>query len=238
MFEYVENLNLDWHEGRVKRTVTDHIQIHHTVGDYDTPERWTALHNKRVASSDYRGIEYSFGINSEGRVFEGRGLEYKHGGVMNSLTNNANDRSVSVVFIGDMRKPELPSDKQMQAGVILVRDLLAYYKLAITDVYGHNEIKPYRPGDSRYTLCPVIDMDDFRLRLDAGITFPSGYYYGGASYVNLRTAPDTLGTIIGRVNKNDDVIVLDIDGGWAEVIKHNDVPMKRGYCISTWLKRR
>ena len=172
MFEYIKNLNLDWHEGRDKRAITDHIQIHHTVGDYTTAERLIALHNKRVASPDYRGIEYSIGVSPDGTVYELRGLEYKHGAIKNSLTKNvagigAADRSVSVVLLGDMRDDDLPTEAQMAATVRLVRDLLVYYKLQPDCVYGHNEIPPYGKGQGHYTECPVINMNDFRTRLSA-----------------------------------------------------------------------
>lgn len=170
MFEYVINLGLDWHEGRDKRKLTDHIQLHHTVGNYTTRERFIDLHNKRVASPDYRGIEYSFGIAPNGDIFEGRGLEYKHGAIKNSLTKNtagtgAADRSVSIALLGDMRDAGMPTQAQLTSAVRFVRDLLTYYHLKSTDVYGHNEIKPYGKGQGYYTECPVIDMNAFRALL-------------------------------------------------------------------------
>lgn len=64
--------------------------------------------------------------------------------------------------------------------------------------------------------------------------YPDMYYYGGATYVNLRTEPE--GTIIGRVNKGDRVLVLSMKDGWAEVIKKESRYL-RGYCASGRLKK-
>ena len=61
------------------------------------------------------------------------------------------------------------------------------------------------------------------------------YAYKGASYVNLRDAPN--GKDIGDVNAGDEVLVLQIKDGWAEAIKINDTPVLRGWCIDTYLRR-
>ena len=178
MFEYVKNVpGMTWPEGRSKRDKTDHIQLHHTVGDYTTAAKLIALHNKRVADPGYRGIEYSFGIAPDGTVYELRGLEYKHGAIKNSRTKDTNgvgaaDRSVSVVLLGDMRDEGLPTEAQFASAIRLVRDLMEYYCLSASDVYGHNEIPPYRKGDAYYTECPVIDMAEFRAMLSAPIPAP------------------------------------------------------------------
>ena len=61
------------------------------------------------------------------------------------------------------------------------------------------------------------------------------YAYKGASYVNLRDAPN--GKDIGDVNAGDEVLVLQLKDGWAEVVKINDAPALRGWCIDTYLRR-
>ena len=65
--------------------------------------------------------------------------------------------------------------------------------------------------------------------------YPDMYYYSGATYVNLRTEP-AKGDIIGRVNRGDNVLVLNDSNGWAEVIKKESRYL-RGYCASGRLKK-
>lgn len=68
-------------------------------------------------------------------------------------------------------------------------------------------------------------------------TLPALFEYSGASFVNLRDKPSTSGTDIGDVKAGDKVIVLSIENGWADVVKHNESPMQRGYCTAAYLRR-
>ena len=264
MFEYVTDLGLVWPNGRTKRKFTDHIQIHHTVGDYSTPAKWKSLHQTRIEKDGYKGIEYSFGVCPDGTIYEGRGLAYCHGAVKNSLTRNeqnigACDRSVSVTLIGDMRKDSLPTQAQWDAAVKLVKEIMAYYDLPATAVQGHNEIPTYadnKPTGKTYaTLCPCIDMDQFRSALAPGTTgqpaplpepepepveedpsYPYMGSYTGSTYVNLRSGPGTEYTQIGKFSKGQNCIVLDEKNGWLEIITHEQTPILRGWCINTYTK--
>lgn len=250
MFEYIQDVGLTWPKGRVERAYTDHIQIHHTVGDYSTPAKWKALHEKRIAQDGYRGIEYSFGVNASGDVFDGRGLQYKHGAVKNSLTQDKNgvgaaDRSVSVALIGDMRNSGMPTAAQTDAAVRLVKDVMKTYGLPAEKVLGHREV-PLAAGGTYPTLCPVIDMGAFRARLaganpdpapDPAPAIPGLYRYIGATFVNVRTGPGTQYAVIGRLSNNEQLIVLTWQAGWAEIVLHGQSPMLRGWCINDFLRR-
>ncbi len=66
---------------------------------------------------------------------------------------------------------------------------------------------------------------------------PAFYTYRGGSYVHLRSGPGTSYRKIGTVNAKDEVVVLDLTKGWAEVVKHNDAPALRGWCVDTYLRR-
>lgn len=257
--DYVVDTGLMWPKGRVKRNATDHIQIHHTVGTYGTPEKWEQLHMKKISDGN-KGVGYSYLICKDGTIYLGRGLEYAHGGVKDSKTNNANQRSIAIAFDGDMREDNLPTAKQISSFVRLCNDICAIYGLSNGAVLGHNEIPVYsngKPTGGTYaTLCPCMDMDELRALLrgdkadkpldltvpaDEEITeelpaYPALYKYGGASYVNLRTLASTGGQKIGTVRNGEKVIILGISGEWAEVIKHEDVPMLRGWCISKYLQ--
>jgi hypothetical protein len=245
--DYVTDVGLLWPYGRSKRALTDHIQIHHTVGDYSTPERWKALHERRIEENGWRGIEYSFGVNAQGAVFDGRGLEYKHGAVKNSLTKNADgigaaDRSVSIALIGDMREAGMPTEKQLAAAVRLTKDVMAVYNLPVSAVLGHREV-PLSEGGTYPTACPVIDMDAFR-KLAAATeapepepSLPALYQYAGATFVNVRTGPGTAHPVINRLSRSERCIVLALSNDWAEIILHEQTPMMRGWCISNYLRR-
>lgn len=257
--DYVVDTGLMWPVDRVKRKKTDHIQIHHTVGTYGTFDKWHRLHEKKISEGN-KGIGYSYLICKDGTIYLGRGLEYAHGGVKDSKTDNANQRSVSIAFDGDMREDGLPTGKQISSFVRLCNDIMAIYGLSTGAVLGHNEIPVYsngKPTGGTYaTLCPSMDMDELRalLRgdradkpLDTSVpaddelteelpAYPALYKYGGSTYVNLRATASTGGQKIGTVRNGERVIVLATQGEWAEVIKHEDVPMMRGWCISKYLQ--
>lgn len=259
-FPYVIDTGLTWPSGRGSmRKITDHIQVHHTVGFYGTPAKWAALHKRKMEKDGHRGVGYSYLVTQDGQIFRGRGHEYGHGGVKDSITNNANQRSIAIAFDGDMRESGLPTQAQWQAGLRLVRDLMALYKLSSGAVLGHNEIPVYsggKPTGKLYaTACPCIDMNAFRAALggtsleatpedkapdvnddreDLDQAYPAEYSYIGATYVNLRESIN--GTVIGRVSAGERVIVLGISGEWAEIITHQTIPMRRGWCISKYLR--
>ncbi len=248
MFEYVTDVGLTWPKGRTERRLTDHVQIHHTVGDFDTPEKWRALHNRRIAQNGWKGIEYSFGVNSQGIVFDGRGLLYKHGAVKNSNTTNesgigAADRSVSITLIGDMRKPGLPTEPQLDAALRLTKDVMEKYSLSSSQVLGHGEI-PVAGGGTYPTACPSMDMGAFRTRL-AGIVpesepepkLPALYRYAGDTFVNIRVGAGTQYESIGWFSKDERCIVLARQGNWMKIVRHEASPMLRGWCIQTYLER-
>lgn len=246
--DYIMDIGLMWPYGRSERKLTDHIQIHHTVGDYSTPERWKALHERRIEQNGWRGIEYSFGVNALGAVFEGRGLPYKHGAVKNSLTKNAQaigaaDRSVAIALIGDMREAGMPTQEQLDAAVRLTKDVMAVYNLPVSAVLGHREI-PLSEGGTYPTACPVIDMDAFRKLIAAGNTspdpspgLPALYQYDGDTFVNIRTGPGVAHPAIGRLSRSEHCIVLALSSDWAEIVLHEQTPMMRGWCISNFLRR-
>ncbi len=255
-FSYVVNTGLVWPIARSKRRTTDHIQIHHTVGRYGSPERWAALHQGRI-SDGQRGVPYSYLVLQDGTIYLGRGHEYGHGGVKDNITNNANQRSVAIAFDGDMRGDGLPTEKQFVAAFRLVRDLMALYKLPASSVLGHNEIPTFHEGTATptgktyATLCPCVDMAAFRAALattmepepkpeleqPAVLTFPALYAYAGDSGVNVRSGSGTTHGVLGKLSAGQKCIVLSVDDGWAEVVLHEQSPMLRGWCIDTYLRR-
>ncbi len=255
-FHYVIDTGLVWPIARNKRRITDHIQIHHTVGKYGSPLRWATLHQSRIADGQ-RGVPYSYLVLQDGTIYLGRGHEYGHGGVKDSATNNANQRSVAIALDGDMRDESLPTEKQLAAAIGLTRDLMALYKLSVSVVLGHNEIPTYVQGTATptgktyATLCPSIDMNVLRAALATVaapepkpepeqpdiLIFPALYVYTGDSGVNVRSGPGTMHAVFGKLSTGQKCIVLAVTSGWTEVILHEQNPMIRGWCIDTYLRR-
>jgi len=260
---YVTDTGLVWlkESPLVRRKSTDHIQIHHTVGKYGTPAKWAALQTREQGKGN-RGVPYSYLVLQDGAVYLGRGHEYGHGGVKDSITNNANQRSVAIALDGDMRADGLPADKQLAAALRLTRDMMALYRLPAARVLGHNEIPTYikdtaaPTGKTYATLCPCIDMAAFRAALGAvtpepkpekpgqpaAPVFPALYTYAGDTSVNVRGGPGTAYGVIGRYppdgeHRGEPCIVLGIGDGWAEIVLHGRSPMLRGYCVDTYLRR-
>ena len=257
-FPYVIDTGLIWPIARNKRRITDHIQIHHTVGTYGSPQRWADLHQGRIADGQ-RGVPYSYLVLQDGTIYIGRGHEYGHGGVKDNVTNNANQRSVAIAFDGDMRGDGMPTEKQFAAAVRIVKDLMRLYKLQASAVLGHNECPTYVQGTATptgktyATLCPCINMASFRAALlsvpapepkpepkpeePAVLYFPALYAYAGDSGVNVRSGPGTTHAVLGKLAAGQKCIVLAVVDGWAEVILHEQNPMIRGWCIDTYLRR-
>ena len=256
-FSYVVDTGLVWLKTNPlsARRSTDHIQAHHTVGNYGTPAKWAALQAHEQGKGN-RGVPYSYLILQDGTIYLGRGHAYGHGGVKDNITNNANQRSVAIAFNGDMRGDGLPTEKQFAAVLRLVKDLMALYKLPTSAVLGHNEIPTYadgKPTGKTYaTLCPCIDMKAFRAALatvavpepkptepkqPAVITLPALYAYAGDSGVNVRSGPGMANSVIGKLQAGQKCIVLAMADGWAEVVLHEQSPMLRGWCIDTYLRR-
>ncbi len=80
---------------------------------------------------------------------------------------------------------------------------------------------------NRYGRFPKLFEDE--------LYFPATYQYTGATFVNLRKTPG--GEIIGRVSRDETVIVLEINDGYADIIKVENGRYVRGYCVATWLTR-
>ncbi|HWR19651.1 MAG TPA: NlpC/P60 family protein [Clostridia bacterium] len=68
--------------------------------------------------------------------------------------------------------------------------------------------------------------------------FPADYIYDGTAYVNIRKTPDSENSynIVGKVVKDEIVLVLSIENGWADVVKKTEKGYIRGYCYAAWFK--
>lgn len=206
---YVIDTGLVWPHGTGNlRKTTDHIQIHHTVGFYGTPEKWAALHKRKIEKDGHKGVGYNFLVCQNGEIYLGRPVDRSHGGVKDNLTNSANQRSVAIAFDGDMRDDALPTQVQWRAAIRLTKDLMAMYNISADAVLGHNEIPVYedgRPTGKTYpTACPCIDMDAFRAELKGGntpMTFElTSPYQRGPEYEAMQVALNAAGYDCGKAD--------------------------------------
>ena len=159
MFEYVKDAGLKFTAERTKRKTTKGIVIHHIAGKNATVK---AIHNAEISGRGWIGIGYNFYVRKDGTIWNGRGLEYvgahcgrKH--VRNDKEWDAgehnNDQTVGIGFEGyyhpwsDGTPDKKMPDAQFNAGVKLIKDLLAYYG---DDLF----IKKHKEMPSTSTSCP------------------------------------------------------------------------------------
>ena len=159
MFEYVKDAGLVFTNSRAKRKATKGIVIHHIAGKNATVK---AIHNAEISGRGWIGIGYNFYVRKDGTIWNGRGLEYvgAHCG-RKHVRNDAewdegkynNDQTVGIGFEGYYHPwsegtPDTEMPKaQFNAGVKLIKDLLAYYG---DDLF----IKRHREMPSTATSCP------------------------------------------------------------------------------------
>ena len=73
----------------------------------------------------------------------------------------------------------------------------------------------------------------------AASEYPKAVEYTGATYVNLRSTPDSSknDNVIGRVSSGDAALQLGkASGDWCEVIVRTGSGFLRGYCVGSWFK--
>lgn len=66
--------------------------------------------------------------------------------------------------------------------------------------------------------------------------FPYLAEYAGSTRVNVRTGAGTSFNKIGLLSSGEECIVIDEQNGWTEIVKHEDDPIIRGFCVKTYLK--
>lgn len=159
MFEYVKDAGLLFNGKLTKRKKTEGIVIHHLAGRGQTV---TQVHNSEIKSRGWIGIGYNFYVRQDGTVWKGRGLEYvgAHSGRKHVRNDSEwaegaynNNRTVGIGFEGyyhpwDKGTPDkVMPEAQFNAGVKLIKDLLAYYGEGLF-------IKKHKEMPSTATSCP------------------------------------------------------------------------------------
>lgn len=122
-----------------------YVIIHHDAGSSPTSEiaeaaRMRADQNFHQATG-YNDIAYAFGIGPSGKVYEGRGW-----GVLCGATENWNEKSVPIMFMGNY-EIATPTKKQLQkAGKLIRQGIERGHLTKNPNVIGHR--------DTKATACP------------------------------------------------------------------------------------
>jgi hypothetical protein len=137
--------------GRVTR-----ITLHHTADPREAgttfaavAERIRSYQSTHQQANKWADIGYHFVIDSQGRIWQGRGLEWKgaHAG-----NKDANESNVGIALIGNFENRE-PPPAQSGAAEELITWLALEYGVASSKIYTHNEIERLY-GIKGTTCCP------------------------------------------------------------------------------------
>ena len=126
-----------------------YVIIHHDAGSSPTSESAEAARMRSDQSyhqaTGYNDIAYAFGIGPSGRVYEGRGW-----GVMCGATENWNEKSVPIMFMGNYMN-DTPTKKQLEhAGQLIRRGIENGALSKNPNVIGHR--------DTKATACPGVRL--------------------------------------------------------------------------------
>lgn len=166
-----------WAYNLTKRTKTiTRIILHHAAATSCTA---TQIHDWHKGNG-WAGIGYHFFINKEGKVYEGRPVEY-----IGAHAGYNNDDSIGICFEGNFEN-ETMNEKQKQAGRLLVETLRQRY--AISKIQRHSDVNA--------TACP-------------GKNFPFDYIaYGTREVVSVENTVYTVRLpLISIGDKGADVLI-------------------------------
>lgn len=97
---------------------------------------------------DWAQVGYNFLVGGDGRVYVGRGWDYK-----GAHTIKYNSISIGIAFIGNFDQ-STPTEAQLRAGQLLVAQGVRLNKLSPNyQIYGHRQlIATQSPGDNLYKI--------------------------------------------------------------------------------------
>jgi len=131
------------------------ITVHHDGMDpfYSTDQNSSAWRLEKIRSSHrnngWADIGYHFAIDREGRVWQGRPLNWQGAHV-----KNRNEGNIGVLMMGNFDR-QSPSGPQIKALAMHVNRLMGLYRVPTKRVYTHQEW----PGAS--TACPGINLQRY-----------------------------------------------------------------------------
>ena len=135
----IEVPNLRFPNARTRRTRTEAIVLHHLDAHWDV-NRTHAHH----LSLGWNGIGYNFHVSMDGRISEGRGMEFQGAHTGAPAGTNASTIGIGCVGRYDSVDRSMP-DVQFNALVWLIQHIHAHYRRALP-IRGHRDFMP--------TACP------------------------------------------------------------------------------------
>jgi N-acetyl-anhydromuramyl-L-alanine amidase AmpD len=118
--EFIIEPDYAWNGKLVPRTRTDYIILHHAAGDI-SPSNLHAYH----VSLGWTGIGCNYYVRKDGNIYRGRPEE-----VAGAHTEGYNNKSIGICFEGNFEVENM-SEKQLEAGIWLIKDILTRYNVPI-----------------------------------------------------------------------------------------------------------
>ena len=109
-----------WNGTLKKRSKTEYLILHHAAANGSAED----VHKYHV-SLGWTGIGYNYYVRKDGNIYRGRPEE-----VAGAHTEDFNSRSIGICFEGNF-ETETMSEKQLEAGIWLIKDILTRYNVPI-----------------------------------------------------------------------------------------------------------
>ena len=130
-----------------------HIDIHHSASSsasYKGIDTIKSFTNTHINTNGWHGIGYHYVVAPDGTIYKTGYANEKRWSV-----GGNNSYTISIMLIGNLHEED-PTDEQMDAAVWLANELSRAYDVEVDNIKGHREYP------NQATLCPGIDMADFR----------------------------------------------------------------------------
>lgn len=131
----------------------NHIDIHHSaslISNYQGKSTVESFANSHVNTNNWPGLGYHYVVGPNGDVFKtGYASESRW-----SVGGN-NSYTISIMLIGRLHEEE-PTEVEWDNAVNLASQLANAYNVPVENIKGHREYP------NQATLCPGIDMNEFR----------------------------------------------------------------------------
>ena len=193
--------NYKFNRKHTKRQKTEYIVIHHGASNVtETAESFNRMHKAR----GFYGVGYHYIIEWSGIVKRGR-PEWAIG----AHSVPVNSKGIGICLVGDFTKHK-PNDKQMNALIMLVRDILTRYPNV--KIVGHK--------DTDATACPghLFPFEEFLKGVNKVVykTFNDLPDWAKPTIKKMMDRKSIQGDEKGNINLSDDMVrtfvILDREG--------------------------
>ncbi len=193
--------NYNFNRNHTRRKSTEYIVIHHGASNVtETAESFNRMHKAR----GFYGVGYHYIIEWSGIVKRGR-PEWAIG----AHSVPVNSKGIGICLVGDFTKHK-PNDKQMNALIMLVRDILTRYPNV--KIVGHK--------DTDATACPghLFPFEEFLKGVNKVVykTFNDLPDWAKPTIKKMMDRKSIQGDEKGNINLSDDMVrtfvILDREG--------------------------